>query len=108
VDFPHLLYQWANGDRIDRVLDYRKGGWMRYLKGDIFTTLEAIQHRGRPEVDPVGKALYGFFSSFFIPMGYDYLSWRDPVPAFVASGDFLRNRLGKAIVRRMAHIGRRV
>ncbi len=52
VDFPYLLYQWANGEAIDRVQSYRVGGWMRYLRGDIMTTLEAIQQRGRPGITP--------------------------------------------------------
>src|SRR5207249_5900847 len=29
VDFPYLLYQWAKGDRIERVEGYRSGAWMR-------------------------------------------------------------------------------
>ncbi|GCE17395.1 carboxylate--amine ligase [Dictyobacter kobayashii] len=33
VDFPYLLYQWANGEKIDKIHSYRVGNWMRYLKG---------------------------------------------------------------------------
>jgi hypothetical protein len=32
VDFPYLLYQWANGDPIDHVEYYRVGRWMCYLE----------------------------------------------------------------------------
>src|SRR6266516_3986433 len=39
VDFPLLLYQWAKGDRIDRVTGYRVGGWMRDLRVEIQTTI---------------------------------------------------------------------
>ena len=106
VDFPYLLYQWANGDHIDRVREYRKGGWMRYLRGDFFTTLEALKQRGRPEVTPAGRALYDFLSSFFIPMGYDYIRWNDPFPAFVASADFMVNRIGMAAGRRVSRLVR--
>lgn len=106
VDFPHLLYQWANGEQIDRVSHYRVGGWMRYLKGDIMTTIEAIQQRGRPGVTPPAQAVLDFCLSFFKPMGYDYADWRDPSPAFTASNEFLRSWIGGAIAKRVSRIRR--
>lgn len=101
VDFPYLLYQWANGEPIDTVTSYRTGGWMRYLKGDIMTTIEALQQRGRPGVTPPAQALLGFGLSFFIPMGYDYLDWKDPVPALQATTSFTRSWVGGAIKKRV-------
>jgi predicted ATP-grasp superfamily ATP-dependent carboligase len=90
VDFPYLLYQWANGDPIDRVKGYRVGGWMRYLEGDIITTAQALSQRGRPGVTPPAQAITAFFLSFCKPMGYDYVDWRDPLPACTATIDFVR------------------
>lgn len=90
VDFPYLLYQWANGDRITMVQEYRTGVWMRYLRGDFFTMIEAFQQRGRPEAMPPLRALLEFFSSFAMPMGYDYFDWRDPAPALSSATQFIR------------------
>ncbi len=89
IDFPYLLYQWANGDRINVVKDYRVGGWMRHLGGDIATTVAAIQQRGRPGVAPPAQALRDFFLSFFLPTAYDYFDWRDPLPAWTATKGFV-------------------
>ncbi len=99
VDFPYLLYQWAKGDRIDHVNSYRVGGCMRYLKGDIQTTIQCLIERGRPGVTPPARAIFDFFFSFFIPGGYDYLDWKDPLPAWVATIDFgryVRRWLGRS------------
>ncbi|MBE3560253.1 MAG: ATP-grasp domain-containing protein [Ktedonobacteraceae bacterium] len=102
VDFPLLLYQWANGDRIEKIEGYRTGGWMRYLKGDIMTTIEAIQQRGRPGVTPPLQAIVDFASSFLIPMRYDYVDLRDPLPAVRATADFTRTWIGGAIKKRFS------
>src|SRR6266496_5646273 len=80
VDFPHLLYQWANGEPIDKVEGYRVGGWMRHLGGDIYTTITALRQRGRPGVTPPARALLDFGLSFLKPMAYDYLNRKDPLP----------------------------
>ena len=90
VDFPYLLYQWANGDRIDRVSGYRTGSWMRYLGGDFQTTLQTFVQRGRPGVTPPSKALLEFLGAFLIPAGYDYLDWTDARPAWIATVNFAR------------------
>lgn len=90
VDFPYLLYQWARGDSIDHEKSYSVGGWMRYLQGDIQTTTQSLTKRGRPGVTSLAKAIFEFFFSFFIPCGYDYLDWKDPLPAWVATIDFGR------------------
>jgi predicted ATP-grasp superfamily ATP-dependent carboligase len=90
VDFPHLLYQWASGQRIARVTDYRVGRWMRFLRGDFVTTMESIAQRGRPGVSPPLTALYDFTRAFFVPSGYDYFAWNDPAPGWAAARDFGR------------------
>jgi predicted ATP-grasp superfamily ATP-dependent carboligase len=88
VDFPYLLYQWANGDRIDMVEGYRIGVRMRSLGGDISATIASVRQHGRPGVTPPTKAILEFCASFFVPMRYDYLDWRDPLPAWKATVGF--------------------
>ncbi|HVB75199.1 MAG TPA: ATP-grasp domain-containing protein [Ktedonobacteraceae bacterium] len=103
VDFPHLLYQWANGDPIDRVTSYRTGGWMRYLEGDFLTTVQSITQRGRPGVTPPGRAIFEFLTSFFVPAHYDYLNWQDLRPGLAATKKFsgsMVQRLRKLASRR--------
>ena len=103
VDFPYLLYQWASGERIDRVAGYRTGGWMRYLEGDLLTTVQSITQRGRPGVTPPAQAIRDFLVSFIIPTGYDYMNWKDLRPGLTASVAFagtLRRRLGKILTTR--------
>ncbi|PYM96540.1 MAG: hypothetical protein DME04_01485 [Candidatus Rokuibacteriota bacterium] len=97
VDFPYLLYQWATGGSIDKVEDYRIGGWMRDLRGDIMTTIAALQQRGRPGVAPPVQAVLAFGLSCFRLMRYDYVDWRDPLPAVKAASHFTRSLAGKVI-----------
>jgi len=99
VDFPHLLYQWANGEKIDRIESYRTGIWMRYLGGDIITTIQALHQRSRPGVDPPARAVLDFFLSFFTPTGYDYVEWRDPLPALVATTSFIHRHMGRFLAK---------
>jgi predicted ATP-grasp superfamily ATP-dependent carboligase len=90
VDFPYLVYQWASGGPIEKVDSYRIGGWMRYLKGDLMTTIAAFRQRGRPEITQPVQAVLDFGLSFFRPMNYDYVDWKDPLPAIKATTDFMR------------------
>ncbi len=108
VDFPHLLYQWANGEKIDKVLSYSTGGWMRYLKGDIMTTIEAVKQRGRPGVAPPAQAILDFWLSFLMPMNYDYVDWNDPTPAVKETLNFTRDWVGGAIMKRFSQFKRRL
>jgi predicted ATP-grasp superfamily ATP-dependent carboligase len=93
VDFPYLLYQWASGGPIERVAGYRMGGWMRHLGGDITTTLAALRQRGRPGISPPVRTLWDFGISFLKPMAYDYLHWKDPLPAVRAVTHFTRDAI---------------
>jgi predicted ATP-grasp superfamily ATP-dependent carboligase len=99
VDFPYLLYQWACDEPIDTVADYRIGRWMRYLGGDIETTLAALAQRGRPGVAAPAQAVLGFGLSFFRPMGYDYVDWTDPLPAIKATTEFTREAIKRILSR---------
>jgi predicted ATP-grasp superfamily ATP-dependent carboligase len=85
VDFPYLLYQWASGEKMDEVNSYRVGGWLRYLRADITTTVSALEHRDRPEMSSPLKTILDFCTSFFLPAAYDYVNLRDPLPAVRAT-----------------------
>ncbi len=102
VDFPYLLYQWANGERIDRVKSYRTGGWMRHLEGDIRATTAAVRQRGEPGVPSPARAILDFCLSSFIPMKYDYVDWRDLLPAWKATKGFLTHYLQRLPGRRFS------
>jgi len=104
VDFPYLLYRWASGEHLERVTSYRTGGWMRYLSDDIRTTAAAVRQRGRPGIPSPARAILDFCFSFFMPMKYDYLEWRDLRPAWTATKGFFTHYwsrlLGKRLSRR--------
>src|SRR5260221_4153691 len=102
VDFPYLLYRWANGEQINRVKSYRTGGWMRHLQGDIRATAAAVRQRGRPGVPSPARAIRDFCLSFFTPMKYDYVDWRDPLPAWKATKGFLTHHLHRLPGRRLS------
>ena len=99
VDFPYLLYQWASGAAIERVAGYRIGSWMRHLGGDIDTTIAALRQRGRPGVTPPVQLLLDFALSFLRPMAYDYLNWKDPLPAVKATTHFTRHAVSRLVSR---------
>jgi len=104
VDFPYLFYQWASGGPIERVTSYRVGGWIRDLGGDITTVIAALRQRGRPGITPPVQTLLQFGLSFLKPMAYDYLSWRDPLPAVRATTTFARGAV-RGLVSRMRKNG---
>ena len=104
VDFPLLLYQWASGEPVEKVPGYRTGAWMRYLRGDLMATIEALQQRGRPGIAHPARTVFDFCVSCVVPMAYDYVDWKDPVPAFVATTDFTRQWIGSAVKKRLSHI----
>ena len=106
VDFPYLLYQWASGDQINVVNNYLVGGWMRDLGGDMMSTIQALQQRGRPGVAPPAKAILDFCASFFMPMRYAYVDWKDPLPAVIATVSFTRTWVGRALVKRLSRLRR--
>jgi biotin carboxylase len=90
VDFPYMLYQWASGGPIDSVKSYRVGGRMRYLQGDIDTTVAALRQRGRPGVPSPTRSIFDFCTAFFVPTGYDYFDRKDPRPAWTATFGVVR------------------
>jgi predicted ATP-grasp superfamily ATP-dependent carboligase len=107
VDFPLLLYQWASGQRIDKVEGYRPGRWMRYLRGDLMSTIASLQQHGRPGIPHPARALLDFCISCIVPMSYDYIDWKDPIPAFVATTAFSSQWIGSAITKRLSRLRRK-
>jgi predicted ATP-grasp superfamily ATP-dependent carboligase len=97
VNFPYLLYQWASGGPIDTVRSFQTGGWMRYLTGDLMTTISALRLRGRPGITPPVEAALDFGLSFLRRTGYDCADWKDPLPTVKAATDFARSSVKRAI-----------
>jgi predicted ATP-grasp superfamily ATP-dependent carboligase len=96
VDFPYLLYQWASGEKIDMVKSYPVGGRLRYLKGEFLNIAAAFvpsrqKNKQELEVTPPARAILDFCLSFFTPMGYDCVDWRDPLPVWTAIVGFVRD-----------------
>ncbi|HVH66977.1 MAG TPA: ATP-grasp domain-containing protein [Gemmatimonadales bacterium] len=104
VDFPYLLYQWATGGPIQKVERYRIGCWMRHLGGDINRTITTFRERGRPGITPPARTVLEFGLSFLKPTGYDYVDWRDPLPAVRATTDYTRDAI-KTLVSRVTGSG---
>ncbi len=102
VDFPYLLYQWASGEKIDMVKSYPVGGQLRYLRGDISYVMKALAspwQRDKPEAISPFKVVLEFCLSFFVPMRYDYVDWKDLRPAWTAITGFFREALQKIAKR---------
>ncbi len=95
IDFPYMLYQWANEEKIDRVKGYKVGGWMRFLSGDLLTTVQSIKQQGRPGVIPPAQAIGEFLTAFAIPASYDYFDMNDLVPAYKATLNFAHSMFQK-------------
>ncbi len=68
---------------------------MRYLEGDIVTTMQMLAQRGRPGVPALPQVFSEFFSAFLLPCDYDYLDWRDPLPAWTAMQAFRARAQGQ-------------
>jgi predicted ATP-grasp superfamily ATP-dependent carboligase len=103
IDFPYLLYQWATGDKISRVKSYRVGVWSRYLRGDITVTRAALKRRRGPGAASPVRAICEFCFAFFVPMKYDYVDWRDPLPAWKATVGYFHailHKVGKRLIRK--------
>jgi predicted ATP-grasp superfamily ATP-dependent carboligase len=107
VDFPYLLYQWASGRPLERVLSYRTGGWMRHLGGDITSMVAALRQRGKPGVAPPLRTLVDFGLSCLRPMAYDYMNWKDPLPAVKAATNFTQDALRSLASAAVLNAGRR-
>ena len=98
VDFPMMTWQWASGQPIRRVKDYRTGVRTRWLYGDVRWLFENTGQHGRPDTVPRVRGFWLFASEFARTRYYDYIDWRDPGPAI---GEF------QTIARKIRTRGRR-
>lgn len=96
IDFPLMTWQWASGQSVSRVENYRTGVRTRWLLGDLRWLFENLRS-GRPDTVPRLQACWLFASEFARTNHYDYLDFHDPGPAV---GEF------KGIVRSFIEIAR--
>jgi hypothetical protein len=73
---------------------------MRYLMGDIATTIAALRQPGQPGAAPPAKALIDCGTTFFVPMWYDYLDLSDPGPLWLATKSGVHELLQRATRRK--------
>jgi predicted ATP-grasp superfamily ATP-dependent carboligase len=80
IDLPVLLWQWATGQQVQRPASYRAGVRTRWLQGDIRWLGANLNRVGRPDSEPMRRALLMFIGEFARTWRYDYFSFRDPKP----------------------------
>jgi predicted ATP-grasp superfamily ATP-dependent carboligase len=80
IDLPILLWQWATGQQVQRSTSYRVGIRTRWLQGDIWWLGANLSRVGRPDSEPIGRALLLFIGEFVRTRRYDYFNLRDPKP----------------------------
>jgi cation diffusion facilitator CzcD-associated flavoprotein CzcO/predicted ATP-grasp superfamily ATP-dependent carboligase len=96
VTFPRLLFDWASGEQLHEVSDYRAGLRMRWLGGDLSWLRSVLTQPSGPDVPSRARVLGAFAADFARPMGYDYLDRRDPRPALSAAAGAAR-RAGRRL-----------
>ena len=78
----------VNGLKVESVTSYRQGVWLHDLQNDLVTTIAAVKDRSRPGITPPAKAIFDFGASFFRPMHYYYIDWKDPLPSWTVTKGF--------------------
>lgn len=81
IDFPLMIWQWANGLKVDRVDAYRAGVRMRWLQGDLRWLRENFRRAARPDSVSRGRSFWIFGTEFVRTRHYDFLDWHDLGPA---------------------------
>ena len=81
VDFPLMIWQWATGQRVAGVEDYRPGIRTRWLHGDFQWLRDNQGRSGRPDSVSRTRGFWTFASEFARTRHYDYLDRRDLRPA---------------------------
>jgi predicted ATP-grasp superfamily ATP-dependent carboligase len=81
VDLPLMIWQWATGDPVRAVSDYRTGVRTRWLQGDLRWLMENQRHAGRPDTVSRIRSFWVFATEFARTRYYDYLDWDDVKPA---------------------------
>ena len=83
ADFPYLLCQMVNGDKVAETFDYKKGIKGRWLAGDVSYLLSVLFKKKVDKRPSRPKALIQFFNFFQKNTCYDYFVKDDLKPAFV-------------------------
>jgi predicted ATP-grasp superfamily ATP-dependent carboligase len=81
VNFPLLIWQWATGQPVSRVKEYRSGVRTRWLHGELRWLQENHGRVGRPDSVSRGWGLWTFLAEFARTYSYDYFDPRDIRPA---------------------------
>ncbi|WP_420641275.1 ATP-grasp domain-containing protein [Candidatus Leptofilum sp.] len=98
VNFPHLLYRLARGEKVDPVLTYKLGVINRsFLPYDI---LHFLSNPERFRLQP------SFFDFFGENVHFDILSWRDPLPVLGFGLTVGRYLFDPEVWARLAHMER--
>jgi len=80
VNIPLMTWQWAAGQPVEPVADYRAGIRTRWLVGDLAWVARNAQRVGRPDSVPVARSLRIFAGEFFRSRHYDFFDLRDLRP----------------------------
>jgi predicted ATP-grasp superfamily ATP-dependent carboligase len=81
IDFPLMIWQWANGLPVSPAADYRTGIRMRWIQGDLRWLRENFRRSGRPDSVPWSRSLLMFGAEFFRTRHYDFFDLHDLGPA---------------------------
>jgi predicted ATP-grasp superfamily ATP-dependent carboligase len=86
IDFPHLLYKLANGDRVPSSFSYKKGVKLRWFGGDLNNLLNSM--KGGPGLVNVARSsrardILSFLKLYEKDLHYDSFSLDDPLPFFI-------------------------
>jgi predicted ATP-grasp superfamily ATP-dependent carboligase len=81
VDFPLLIWQWATGQLMTRVGDYRPGVRSRWVHGDLRWLMDNQKRLGRPDGVSSSMGMWIFITEFARTHHYDYFDLRDVRPA---------------------------
>lgn len=94
-DFPYLLYLLLKGRKHIPAASYKYGVWERYLAGDIINMVEALRLGGKPGVPHYSRVIFDFIITFFRPMHYDCVDFRDIMPVLDATRDSIARNVKK-------------
>jgi len=83
VDFPWLLFQLAQGEKIQEKFDYKLGIRCRWLFGDVSYLLSVLFGRKIDWRPSRLKAILEFFNFFQKDLHYDYFTKDDLKPALM-------------------------
>jgi predicted ATP-grasp superfamily ATP-dependent carboligase len=97
VDFSLLVWQWATGQPVSRVTDYRSGVRTRWLHGELRWLRDNHSRAGRPDSVSRARGLWTFIAEFARTNSYDYFDVGDMGPA-IAEMRYTIAVLGKSLL----------